>query len=63
VAMDRPQVNVPDFAAQNGGVVNDDDDAWARQYLMIDGCDLLGKLHMPEVHFSHLKLLFTYKLL
>lgn len=57
MAMDRPQVNVPNFAAQNGVMVNEDDDPWACQYIMIDGCDLLGKLHMPEVHFSHLKLL------
>lgn len=29
----------------------DDVDDWARQQLMIDGCDLLGKLYVPEVFF------------
>jgi len=27
-----------------------DSDAWARQQLMIDGCDLMGKFAIPQVN-------------
>jgi len=32
----------------------EDADEWARQQLMIDGSDLLGKLHVPEVFFLYI---------
>ena len=36
------------ISASSGDAV-DDADEWARQQLMIDGSDLLGKLYVPEV--------------
>ncbi|KAG0561788.1 hypothetical protein KC19_9G091800 [Ceratodon purpureus] len=42
-----PQVEGSVISASSGDVV-DDADEWARQQLMIDGSDLLGKLYVPE---------------
>jgi hypothetical protein len=46
--LDRPQVEGSVISADSGDGV-DDSDEWARQQLMIDGSDLLGKLYVPEV--------------
>ncbi|CAM6029244.1 unnamed protein product [Sphagnum balticum] len=45
-----PQVDWPAFPAEvvcMGGNASDSD-AWARQQLMIDGCDLIGKFAIPQ---------------
>nr|XP_024385943.1 tetratricopeptide repeat protein 27 homolog isoform X2 [Physcomitrium patens] len=42
-----PQVGGSAISANTDDAVDDVDD-WARQQLMIDGCDLLGKLYVPE---------------
>lgn len=46
--MGRPQVGGQAFPAQSGGIL-EDAVGWARQQLMIDGCDLLGKFYVPHV--------------